>query len=243
MCGVFGFATAGGRPDLRTLAEIATVTESRGPHAFGLAWIDDRHRLHAFRKTGRISDHLGLLAMARDARILIGHCRFATAGSPADVINNHPHPADAGWIVHNGVLPNHHRIVAGLGDEDLHPVSDCDSELIALDIESAPGTIFSRCCNSVRLAAGSPFVLLGLWARPARLVIVRAGNPLHWSRQPDGTYFASLPRGMAGAQSMPDGSAMEVRMSRAGECYASRRRKNLRKIPSHHLTPPGRNLY
>lgn len=44
---------------------------------------------------------------ARGALALIGHCRWATHGSPADNRNNHPHPAGRGWIVHNGVVFNH----------------------------------------------------------------------------------------------------------------------------------------
>ena len=103
MCGVFGFVSRNqGRVDLQVLRRVAQATERRGPHAFGFAWIDRRGRLKCYKQTGRVGDHLGLLGMAADARMLIGHCRFATQGSPADNINNHPHPADGGWLVHNG---------------------------------------------------------------------------------------------------------------------------------------------
>ena len=81
-----------GGPDLKLLRRLATVTEQRGPHAFGFAWVDGRGRLRSYRQTGRITDHLGLLAAARDARLLIGHTRWATQGDPADNLNNHPTP-------------------------------------------------------------------------------------------------------------------------------------------------------
>jgi glucosamine 6-phosphate synthetase-like amidotransferase/phosphosugar isomerase protein len=208
MCGVFGFVSCdGGRPDLGVLARVARVTERRGPHAFGFAWIDGRGRLKCYKQTGRIGDHLGLLAMAADARMLVGHCRFATQGDPADNINNHPHPADGGWIVHNGQLPRYDELLRDFG---LYPVSACDSEVLGLLVERARGTVLERCRAAVRAAcpegeAGSlfgrrpPLVLLGLWPRPGRLVAVRRGNPLHCGGTAKGLYLASLADGLPGA--------------------------------------------
>jgi len=209
MCGVFGFVSRDGRgPDLVALERIARVTEQRGPHAFGFAWIDGRGRLRCYKQTGRVSDHLGLLRMAADAVLLIGHCRYATHGSPAQAINNHPHPADGGWIVHNGTLPLYEGLVAQL---DLHPVGDCDSEILGLLVERARGSIVDRCRAAVRTATGAllrqPLVLLGLWARPARLVVVRQGNPLCVAQAGGGTYLASLSEGMPGRPAaLPDDS-------------------------------------
>jgi glucosamine 6-phosphate synthetase-like amidotransferase/phosphosugar isomerase protein len=207
MCGVFGFVSRdGGKLNLAVLGRLAEATERRGPHAFGLAWIDRRGRLKCYKQTGRVSDHLGLLAMAADARMLIGHCRFATQGSPQDNINNHPHPADGGWIVHNGHVRDYERL---LGAHDLYPVSACDSEVLGLLVERADGSVLDRCRAAVRQAApepeagtlfglAQPLVLLGLWPRPDRLVVVRQGNPLHYGKVEEGVYLASLPDGLPG---------------------------------------------
>jgi glucosamine 6-phosphate synthetase-like amidotransferase/phosphosugar isomerase protein len=217
MCGVFGFVNRdGGRMNLEALALIAKVTERRGPHAFGFAWIDSRGRTKCFKQTGRITDHLGLLRMAADARMLIGHCRYATQGNPAYNINNHPHPADGGWIVHNGTLPAYEQLVDELG---LCPVSGCDSEILGLLVEQKKGTLLERCRAAVRTARAveddgtlfdfnPPLVLLGLWPRPARLVAIRQGNPLHFSPMSEGLYLASLADGMPGnACSLKDNTA------------------------------------
>src|SRR5262245_11034455 len=217
MCGVFGFVGRGGGPDLRVLARVAETTERRGPHAFGFAWIDSKGRLKCYKQTGRITDHLGLLAMAAGARMLVGHCRWATQGDPAENINNHPHPSDGGWVVHNGQLRDYDGLVGSLG---LHPVSACDSEVLGLLIEQGEGAVLDRCLSAVRAVSGTDeergtlfsyrpaLVLLGLWPRPDRLVAVRQGNPLHWCRAERGYYLASLPDGLPGkAAALPDGTA------------------------------------
>jgi glucosamine 6-phosphate synthetase-like amidotransferase/phosphosugar isomerase protein len=207
MCGVFGFVSRdGGKLNLSTLGRIAVATERRGPHAFGFAWIDRWGRLHCYKQTGRISDHLGLLTLAADARMLIGHCRFATQGDPANNLNNHPHAADGGWIVHNGQVRNYEEL---LGAFDLYPVSACDSEVLGLLMERQHGSVLDRCRAAVRavcpeeepgslFGARSPLVLLGLWPRPDRLVAVRHGNPLHLGKTDHGLYLASLADGLPG---------------------------------------------
>jgi glucosamine 6-phosphate synthetase-like amidotransferase/phosphosugar isomerase protein len=217
MCGVFGFVSREGRRlDLRALGRVALATERRGPHAFGFAWIDGRGRLKMYKQAGRIGKHLNLLSMAADARMLVGHCRFATQGSPEDNINNHPHPADGGWVVHNGQVRDYAALVEAFG---LHPVSACDSEVLGLLIERGEEGLFDRCRAAVRAAAPAggpgalfgapqPLVLLGLWPRPDRLVAIRQGNPLHYSQVGEGDYLASLPDGLPGdVKALPDGTA------------------------------------
>ncbi len=41
MCGIFGFITNSEQgPDIHRLRRLALVTQTRGAHAFGLAWLD-----------------------------------------------------------------------------------------------------------------------------------------------------------------------------------------------------------
>lgn len=217
MCGVFGYVSSNGRkPDLKRLAAVAQVTERRGPHAFGFAWIDGRGRLRMFKQTGRISDNLAMLAMADDAQMLIGHCRWATQGDPENNLNNHPHSADGGWIVHNGMIPTYRRLQR---THDLAPVTDCDTEALAQLVEVAPSnaTLARRCAWAVEQLGTAPAVLLGLWSKPGRLVAVRSGNPLCWSQAKEGTYLASLPEAMpAGVRSVDDGNVLSFRLDAKG---------------------------
>jgi hypothetical protein len=55
-----------------------------------------------------------------------------------------------------------------------------------------------------------PLAVMGLWARPARLLVVRSGNPLHTSCTSRGRFFATLPDGLPGkAKPMVDGDLIE----------------------------------
>ncbi len=209
MCGVFGFIakTDDDRPDMARLERIATATERRGPHAFGFSWIDSRGRLRMFKQTGRISCALGCLAMASDARMLIGHCRWATQGSPENNLNNHPHPVDGGWLVHNGVIPRYDDLVEG---HLLQPVGQCDSEAIGLLIEELDGTLVERCAQAT-VALDSPAVVLALWNAPRRLVAVKRGNPLLIAEDDGGFYLASLAGGLPRpVRQVPEDTALSV---------------------------------
>jgi glucosamine 6-phosphate synthetase-like amidotransferase/phosphosugar isomerase protein len=208
ICGIFGYIADGdGKADLERLRRIARETMRRGPHAFGFAWVDGKGHLRMYKQAGRIVDALGLLAMARDARMLIGHCRWATHGTPDNNLNNHPHPVDGGWLVHNGVIPDYEGIVR---DFRFRPVTRCDSELFGLLVERREGTLLRRMIDASGLAGEKPLTLAGIWNRPGRLVLVRRGNPLCLGTAAEGSYFASLPGGLPdGAEEMPDESAIE----------------------------------
>jgi glucosamine 6-phosphate synthetase-like amidotransferase/phosphosugar isomerase protein len=137
----------------------------------------------------------------------VGHCCWATHGDPKNNLNNHPHPADGGWIVHNGVVNNHEELAA---EYDLHPVTDCDSEVLGL-IAASQGTLHTRCAATANVTRGN-LVMLGVWGRPARMVAVRAGNPLSLGMVQGGEryYLASLPEKLPGVVSeVPNRTGLE----------------------------------
>lgn len=214
MCGVFGFAAYNGvGPNMKRLRSIAVNTMSRGPHAFGFSWIDGNGRLRMYKRVGRIVDHLDTLELAADAKFLIGHCRYATHGNPSSNINNHPHPADGGWIVHNGQIGHYRTIAERNGFE---PVTDCDSEVLGMLIEGGQGGLLERCTAAVLESHRTPLVMMGLWSRPARMIVARLGNPLAIGRcKHDRFYFASYADKLPGAVSeIEDGTIMEFTASR-----------------------------
>jgi glucosamine--fructose-6-phosphate aminotransferase (isomerizing) len=154
--------------------------------------------------------------MAADARMLIGHCRYATQGDPDNNLNNHPHAADGGWYVHNGMVPDYRELMA---EYDLCPVTDCDSEILGLLIEEGAAGLPQRCVRAVETIGDRDAVLLGLWPKPARLVAVRRGNPLKMSRVASGVYLGSLAGGLGQtARNVPDDTMLVLRR-REGKCH------------------------
>lgn len=195
MCAIFGFvANRRGRLRIDVLRTIVAANIGRGPHAFGFAWIDSRGILRSYKQSGRLTDALGVLAMTRDARMLVGHLRWATHGSPDQNINNHPHPCDGGWLVHNGIVHNYRALSLRGG---VHTVSECDSEVIAQLIETGEGSRLARSVSAARAVDGNQ-ATLALWPRPATLIAVRRGNPLHISRTDGGIYLATDGTGLPG---------------------------------------------
>ena len=195
MCGVFGFISSQGKgPDIHRLRRLAMVTQTRGAHAFGLAWLEEGGLIHTFKRPGPASDHLDALEQCRNAVVMIGHCRYATHGSPEDNRNNHPHVAGAGFIVHNGVILNHDQLVRQRG---LKQRTQCDSEVLGLLMIRCAGTVTQRAAWAANQAQGD-LAMLGIWRDPARLLIARRGRPLHFCQDREGFYLASLPQGLPG---------------------------------------------
>ncbi len=195
MCGIFGFVTRQGEgPEIARLRRLALVTQTRGEHAFGLAWLNAEGRIETFKRPGPAQAHIEELDRCRDALIVIGHCRYATHGSPADNRNNHPHPVGTGQFVHNGVVHNHEDLIERYG---LRPKTQCDSEVLGLLMNRCPGTANERAAWAANQALGD-LAMLAVWRKPARLLVARRGRPLHFGQGRDGYYFASLPDGLPG---------------------------------------------
>jgi len=195
MCGVFGFITKNGRgPNLLRMKRIVVETQTRGRHAFGLAWLGRDGVIHTHKRPGPATANLADLDACRGAAVVIGHCRWATHGRPEDNRNNHPHRAGRGWFVHNGVVANHDALVHRFR---LAPETQCDSEILGLLIARFPGALGLRAARTAEKVAGR-LVILGLWRNPARLLVVRGGNPLAFGETAGGFYFASLPGELPG---------------------------------------------
>lgn len=207
MCGVFGFITKHGKgPDINLLKRIAAVTEQRGDHAFGIAWLEGGG-IGTFKRPGAATSRLSDLDLAEGCQAMIGHCRWATHGEPEDNRNNHPHPAGKGWLVHNGVVRNHRELILR---HRLQTKTECDSEVLGLLMAKVGGNLVARAAEVARRARGD-MAVLGLWTDPVRMLIVRDVRPLHFGEDKRGFYFASLAEGLPGKPvPMQNGRAVKL---------------------------------
>lgn len=139
-----------------------------------------------------MSTAFSLLAVARR-----GHCRWATHGTPDDNQNNDPHPAGRGWFVHNGVIHNHERLARRYR---LAPRTACDSEVFGLLLARMAGPLDVRAARVAHVSVG-PLAVLGIWTKPARLLIAKRGKPLWIGDNKHALYFGSLPTELPGIPS------------------------------------------
>lgn len=200
MCGIAGAFNIGtGRITISTLKEVCKGIETRGKHAWGMSWIDRNNRIHSFKTQGKISEWLILIDRLKtiDPIAVIFHTRHSTHGKPEYNSNNHPHPSDGGWFVHNGQIPNYEDLI---DNEGLIPQTECDSEVLGLIAQSKSGTLLRRWVYSINQCdLTRPLNVAGLWTRPNRAIVVRRGNPLFWSMGSTGNlYFSSCKTGLPG---------------------------------------------
>lgn len=192
MCGLFGFY-GDEEIDVEKLKQVAVETESRGPHAFGFAWIAKQTgRLRAFKSVGRISEQLDTLDQVAGTKMLVGHTRWATQGDPSDNSNNHPHRIGrTGWMVHNGRVPEYEAIIDQWGLSDVLR-SECDSEVLAHLIDRQEGKLVDRFADAA-LATRFPLAMMAIWGGASpRMAFCRTGKPLHFSgNRSRGYYLAS----------------------------------------------------
>lgn len=243
MCSIFGFIRQRKSSDrtpapLEILERIIRANIARGPHAFGFAWVTPDGRIRAYKQEGNLVSSLPLIRMASDAIALVGHLRYATHGDPSNNINNHPHPIDGGWLVHNGVVSNYEELVE---EHDLPVVSNCDSEAIALMAEREDGKMLPRVVDAIEHTEGC-LAIASLWARPTRMIIARSGNPLSISTTHTAKFFATLPVGLPGTTaSVKDNTAVQFTYGKDGTLNAEV--SQIRRVARRHVSTIKRGFW
>ncbi|MEM0953791.1 MAG: glutamine--fructose-6-phosphate transaminase (isomerizing) [Pseudomonadota bacterium] len=180
MCGIVGAAAR--REVSEILLEGLRRLEYRGYDSAGLALVDNDGSLLVHKQTGKVA----ALEVQQAQQPIYGctgiaHTRWATHGKPSQV-NAHPHTADNQLaIVHNGIIENHSALRAELDAADCTPLSETDSELVALLLSRAlaQGSDLLGAMQQVVPQLQGAFALAATDARyPDQLVAARRGSPL-----------------------------------------------------------------
>jgi len=180
MCGIVGAAARREVSDI--LLEGLRRLEYRGYDSAGMALVDNDGSLLLHKQTGKVA---ALEALQGQAPILgctgIAHTRWATHGKPSQV-NAHPHTADNRLaLVHNGIIENHAALRQQLKAADIQPISETDSELVALLLSQAmaSGMDLREAMLAVLPQLDGAFALAVIdVCFPEQIMAARRGSPL-----------------------------------------------------------------
>lgn len=134
MCGIVGYV--GKEHAVQFMIEGLSKLEYRGYDSAGVALLDNKRKLHIFKKEGKLKNLTDTLDFSIKSDIGLGHTRWATHGVPSDM-NAHPHTDCNGHItvVHNGIIENFAMIKDKLSKDGHKFDSETDTEVIAHLIE------------------------------------------------------------------------------------------------------------
>lgn len=133
MCGIVGYI--GDKSVVEILTEGLRKLEYRGYDSSGIA-INSDNEIRVYKAEGKLQNLVELLyehtAETKNAKVGIGHIRWATHGSPTE-INAHPHTCNCGKlvIVHNGIIENFKELKEQLIKKGCEFKSQTDTETVA----------------------------------------------------------------------------------------------------------------
>lgn len=182
MCGIVGYIGIK-RDATPVLVDGLKRLEYRGYDSAGLAVIDNKGKLHTYKRKGQVQELADAVPeKLADAHIGIAHTRWATHGEPNQK-NAHPHTDESGkiFIVHNGVIENYAEIKEQLLKKKHTFKSDTDTEVLAHLI----GVHFKKEKNLKDAVLAALKEVRGTYGvaaihsdHPEELVVARMGSPL-----------------------------------------------------------------
>ena len=181
MCGIVGYIGSRGATEL--IMHGLEKLEYRGYDSAGIALICEGS-VEVIREKGKLknlSRQLEELSFnAKEARIGIGHTRWATHGAPSQK-NAHPHRAGRVCIIHNGIIENYRELRDEIEREGGKLSSDTDSEVVAhilsdlLESGLDPMEALNRCCDKL---VGSYSIVAFDSKRPEILMVGKSATPI-----------------------------------------------------------------
>ena len=195
MCGIVGYI--GYREAYPILIKGLKRLEYRGYDSAGIM-LYCGNDLAVTKTKGKVSDleHKSHVLAKSNAKIGIGHTRWATHGVPNDV-NSHPHVSNSGKIalIHNGIIENYDSIKRELTKRGYVFHSDTDTEVLVNLIEDVKIKENVKLGKAVQIALQK---VIGAYAiavfdldKPNELVVAKLGSPLAIGIGEDEFFIAS----------------------------------------------------
>jgi len=194
MCGIVAYI--GNKDAYPLIIKGLKRLEYRGYDSSGVALLENSE-LNIYKKKGKVSDLESQLTDKKlNAKIGIGHTRWATHGEPNDV-NAHPHFSNDHKlaIIHNGIIENYASIKQNLISKGHVFQSATDTEVLIHFIEDIQKETGTSLEEAVRLAllevVGAYAIVVMSVDFPDQLIAARKGSPLVIGVGEDEFFFAS----------------------------------------------------
>ncbi len=176
MCGIVGYIGHKNAKDV--ILDGLRHLEYRGYDSSGIALLENGE-INIVRAVGKLSRLSEKLTQGKfDARVGIGHTRWATHGKPTEE-NAHPHKSKDIALVHNGIIENYAELKKWLISKGYEFSSETDTEVIAhLITEYYRDDLLSAVMEAIKLLRGSYAVALISRREPEKVVAFRKDSPL-----------------------------------------------------------------
>lgn len=189
MCGIIGYT--GTKPAAKILIAGLSALEYRGYDSAGIALADETGT-SIIRNVGKVSALSAKLEGTEHPQTCgIGHTRWATHGGVSEE-NAHPHRAGRVTLIHNGIIENGRELQEELAQQGRVPVSQTDTELAALLIDSLyTGDPAKAIYGAIDRMEGSWALCILFSDRPDEIYAIRRASPLLAAVTENGAYAAS----------------------------------------------------
>lgn len=191
MCGIIGFCGYLDAKDelVKGLAEL----EYRGYDSAGIACYTDRG-IEVIKSVGKVEGLKNKLPAKLESSCGIGHTRWATHGGVSEV-NAHPHRSGNVTLIHNGIIENYHELAKELEGKGKVPVSQTDTEIAAMLLdslyESNQGNVLETLRGAVERLEGAYAFCIMFADQKDVIYCIRKGSPLVCCSSEEGSVVAS----------------------------------------------------
>ncbi|HWT26707.1 MAG TPA: glutamine--fructose-6-phosphate transaminase (isomerizing) [Mobilitalea sp.] len=190
MCGIIGFT--GYLEAKNILLEGLGALEYRGYDSAGIAFFDGAG-IQTIKTAGKVRDlkNKVSLSAANPSTCGIGHTRWATHGGVTDT-NSHPHTCGKVTLIHNGIIENYHELELELAATGRYPVSQTDTEIAAMLIDSLyDGNAYAAIVEAARKLEGAYAFCILFADEPGVIYCLRNGSPIVACHTKEGSVIAS----------------------------------------------------
>lgn len=189
MCGIIGFTGNVNAKDV--LLQGLKALEYRGYDSAGISFCT-KSGIKTIKTVGKVAGLTEKVAMSQDdTKCGIGHTRWATHGGVSEV-NCHPHHFGNVTLIHNGIIENYKELQEELALEGKEPISQTDSEIAAMVIDSCyKADPVSAIKKAVKKLRGAYAFCIMFKDHPESIYAIRNGSPLVATTTGVGSIIAS----------------------------------------------------